>query len=563
MRELLLVLNVKANTLLKNLFDFRLQSIFKNLSSFVIFGGVALVVFFLARASTMYLISHAHIGQFLFHRFLSMLLYVFFVTVNIGNLIVCYATLYKSDEVTFMMGLPISHEKIFLLKFVDNFFYSSSTLVLLGLSWFLGYGSCYDMPWYFYFTAVFLVFLPFMLIAAILAVLLLMGLMKVASRFGIRSLMAGAVVVYLSSVFFYFRLTNPVKLVQEVMRYYPDVNRYFGYLDAPTSKALPSYWVSEFLYWSVVGDPARALPWFALLLLVAAGLMVLAALLAKRIYYDSWLAASDARAARISWTQNVRLRFMEFGRVRFFPPHVDAFLKRDFWVFFRDPGQWLHLVLLLVLLLVFIVSLGSLELRSAQPLLQVTSFLVVFLFNGFLLASVLLRFVFPAVSLESESFWCVRSSPVSLNKLYFYKLGVSSILILMIAEALAIASTTLLRNDPVLVGVSAITMALVGLALTGLNLGAGAYFATFRERNPIRVASSQGASLTFLGSMFYLSFIAMVLLIPLKRLIDYSVIRGQMIAETLYLPLAVIALLSLLVFSVSTGVGLRAIRRDY
>jgi hypothetical protein len=106
-------------------------------------------------------------------------------------------------------------------------------------------------------------------------------------------------------------------------------------------------------------------------------------------------------------------------------------------------------------------------------------------------------------------------------------------------------------------------MGLVGLALTGLNLGAGSYFAAFKERNPIRVASSQGASLTFLGSMFYLSFIAVLLLIPLKRLIDYSVIRGQMTGGTIYLPLAVVALFSLLVFGASTVVGLRAMRRDY
>jgi len=562
MRELLLVLNVKANVLLKSLLDFRPQSLIKNFSSFLIFGGVALGVFFLARESTNYLIHQAHIGQFLYHRFLSMLLYVFFVTVNLGNLIVCYASLYKSDEVTFMMGLPISHEKIFLLRFVDNFFYSSSTLVLLGVSWLLGYGSCYDMPWYFYFTAVFLVFLPFMLIAAILAVLVLMGLMKLASRTGVRPLISGVIVVYLASVFVYFRLTNPVKLVQDVMKYYPDVNRYFGYLDAPSSKALPNHWVSEFLYWSVIGDPARALPWFFLLLLVAAGLMVLAAILAKSMYYSSWLAASDARAVRGPRTRTLRLRFMEFG-TRIFPPKLDAFLKRDFWVFFRDPGQWLHLLLLLVLLLIFVISLGSLELKTGQPMLQVTSFLVVFLFDGFLLASVLLRFVFPAVSLESESFWCVRASPVSLTRLYFYKLGSSLFLVLLLAEVLAIASTTLLGNNRVLVWVSACAMALVGLALTGLNLGAGAYFAAFKERNPIRVASSQGASLTFLGSMFYLSFVAVLLLIPLKRFLDYAIVRGQVMTESLYLPLGVIALLSLLVFGLSTGVGLRAIRRDY
>jgi Putative ATP-binding cassette len=111
--------------------------------------------------------------------------------------------------------------------------------------------------------------------------------------------------------------------------------------------------------------------------------------------------------------------------------------------------------------------------------------------------------------------------------------------------------------------VSAIAMALVSLALTGLNLGAGAYFASFKERNPIKVASSQGASLTFIASMFYLSFVAVLLVIPLKRLIDYSLIRGRMAPQTLILPLAVVGLFSLLVFAVSTSMGLRAIRRDY
>src|SRR5512135_1893420 len=186
MRQLLLVFNVKAHSFWKSTLDLRPQSLIKNLSSVVIFGGFAVGIFFLARGATAYLIQQAHIGQFLFHRFLSMLLYVFFITVNLGNMIVCYATLYKSEEVNFLMGMPISHEKIFLIKFVDNFFYSSSTLTLLGLAMLLGYGSLYNLPWQFYFFTMFAVLFPFMLIAGILAVMVLMGLLKVASRIGIR-----------------------------------------------------------------------------------------------------------------------------------------------------------------------------------------------------------------------------------------------------------------------------------------------------------------------------------------------------------------------------------------
>ena len=563
MHELMLVLNVKAGRFLKTLLDVRAQSVLKNLSSILIFGMVAVGVFFLARGATLYLIQQAHIGQFLYHRFLSMLLYVFFVTVNLGNMIVCYATLYKSEEVTFLMGLPLSHEKVFLLKFVDNFFYSSSTLTLLGLSWLLGYGSCYDMPWYFYFAAIFLVFLPFMLIAALLAVLFLMGLIRIAARIGIRWLLAGIAALYLSAIYAYFKITNPVQLVEDVMRYYPDVNQYFGFLDSPVAKLLPNHWVSEFLYWSVIGEPQRALPWFFILLLVLLGLVIVSAFLARRYYYPSWLAVSDARAMRGPATAGKVPAILGLGEARYLPAQTDAFVKRDLWLFLREPSQWLHLVLILVLLLVFIVSLGSLELRLTQPLLQVSSFLVVFLFNGFLVSSVLLRFVYPAVSLEGEAFWSVRSAPVSLGRLYLYKLGFALAGSLIIGEILSVASVALLRDDSLLIMVSAVSMAFVTLGLTGLYLGAGAYFATFREKNPIRVASSQGASLTFLMSMVFLGLTAAVMVTPLKRYFDLLIIRGLASSDWVYLPVGVIAVFSLLVFSVSTAVGLRAIRRDF
>lgn len=563
MRELVLVLNVKAHILLKNLFDLRFQSVVKNLSSLIIFGGVAVGVFFLSRLSTLYLIQEAHIGQFLYHRFLSMLLYVFFVTVNLGNMIVCYATMFKSDEVKFLMGLPISHEKIFLLKFVDNFFYSSTTLTLLGLSWLLGYGSTYNMPWTFYFVAMFLVFLPFMLISGLLAVLILMGMIKVATRVGIRVLLAALVGVYLLVVYLYFQMTNPVQLVQEVMKYYPDVNQYFGYLDAPASRFLPNHWVSEFLYWSVRGEPEAALPWFFILVLVMLALMIIAALLAHKYYYTSWLSASDAQSFRLVRSGASRFRFLQLAKAGRFERQLDVMMKRDFLMFFREPSQWLHLMLMSALLLVFLVSLSALELRLTQPLLQTTSFLVVFLFNGFLVASLQLRFVFPAISLEGEPFWCVRSAPVSLRKLYLFKMVIALVLVVVIAESLVAASTYLLRSDPILVRFVLATMGSIAVGLTGLNLGAGAYFAAYREKNPIRIASSQGASLTFLASMSYLSFCAMIIVLPLKRYFDNLILRGWLTTDWMVLPIVLVAVLSVVVFAVSTGVGLRAFHRDF
>ena len=268
-----------------------------------------------------------------------------------------------------------------------------------------------------------------MLTAGLIAVIVLMLLIRVASRVGVRWLLAGIMAIYLSAIYIYFSAVNPVSLVQEVMKHYPDVNADFGYLDPPFVRYLPNHWVSEFLYWTVSGEPARATWHLVTLFCILVTLLLAAWLVARSYYYPSWMNASEARSPGAGRSGFLPVRFMEFGREGMLRRTPDALLRRDFWVFFREPSQWLHLLLMLVLLLVFLVSMSSLDLRLTQPFLQTVSFLVVFLFDGFLIASISLRFVFPAMSLEGDAFWCVRSAPVSMRKLYWQKFITSFLLI--------------------------------------------------------------------------------------------------------------------------------------
>jgi len=563
MRELNLVLNAKAQGLLHRTFDFRFRAFAKDLASILIFGGFIIGMFFVGRTATIYLLNQAYIGQFLFHRFLSMILYLLFVTVNLGNVIVCYATLYRSEEVTFLMGLPISHGNIFLAKFVDNFFHSSSTLVMLGMAMLLGYGSVFNMPWHFYFLTMFAVVLPFMLIAGLIAVMTLMALIKVAARIGIRWLLTLSVGTYLLAVYGYFSLTNPVGMMQEVMKQFPNVHGYYAHLDPAFSAFLPNHWVTEFLYWSVNGNNARALPYLLTLNLVFVGLLVSASLVARRIYYRSWLAASDARATRGPTISIPAGGILEFGSKRFFRPVADAILRRDIWLFVREPGQWLHVVVMVFILCASLVSIDSLNLKSSRPLFQMLSFLGIFLFNGFLVASVALRFVFPSVSLEGETFWCVRSSPVDLNRLYWQKfLGLLAV-VLVVGETLVVVSGRVADFNPDLVTLAVVSMAFVALTLTSLHMGGGAYFADYKERNAIRVASSQGASLTFLLSIFYIMVTVTILWVAANQYFEALILRKTPPSTWLSWPVAFIGLISLLASIATTWLGVRCFRRDY
>jgi hypothetical protein len=54
----------------------------------------------------------------------------------------------------------------------------------------LGYGSVFGVSWHFYLFTAFFIILPFMLIAGIIAVMVLMSIIKLVSRIGVRWVLA-------------------------------------------------------------------------------------------------------------------------------------------------------------------------------------------------------------------------------------------------------------------------------------------------------------------------------------------------------------------------------------
>lgn len=542
---------------------FRSSDLPANGASILVFGGFAVGMFLLSRTCSLYLLNHAHVGLFLMHRLLSMVLYVLFITVNLGNVVVFYATFYRSEEVAFLMAMPIRQERIFLVKFFDNIVSSSLTLVLIGVALVSGYLSAFPLPWHVYLSSVLFVLLPLMLLASILAIGILLGLVAVASRLGARRLLALTILVYVGAVYLYFKLTNPEQFLTMVVKRFPVVNAYFSSEDPPFVGLLPSHWVSQYLYWTIMGKGGQA----AAYLLTLWGATCVAGsalwLLARKVYYRSWLAASLESPVPVPRTRSRGIPFLRLERHSIGSRQTDVVLKRDFWMFFREPGQWVHLMLMGVLLGVFLTSVSSLDVPWSQPVARTVSFLTLLMFNGFLLASIALRFVFPAVSLEGDAFWCLRSAPIDLGSLYRRKFFGSFVPILAAAQVLSAVSAGLTREVFFLIVAGTVTMGCVAFAMTGLHLGAGSVFAQFHEKNPVRVASSRGATLTFFLSMVYLMMVTVILALPVYRFFETMSRTGSTSPGWMYIPLAAIAGLSLIVTTMSTMVGVRSFGRDH
>jgi ABC-2 type transport system permease protein len=519
--------------------------------------------------------------------------------VSLGNMVVSFATLYKSQEVNFLLTLPISFQKIFIVKFFDNFFYSSSTMFLIGSAVLLGYGTYFKLSWYFYPFALLGLMVPFMLIAASFSVLLLMALIRIATPSNFKKLAALIVVLYGIAGYLYFKLTNPTKLFDDVMAYFPHINQYLSNLDPPFARFLPNQWVADILYFISSGNSERSVPLIVILILTALGFLVVLMLLSAKLYYPSWIRAgelknqkskskiqkgrsfkfqvqSSSRNSKLETltpkletlnpkpkTQNPKPEtFFDFRQPSFFSSQIESLLKRDYAQFFREPSQWIHLVVMILLIGVFIFSMLRMNLFFRNALLASAAYLVVFSFDSFLISSMTVRFVFPMVSLEGSAFWAVKSAPLSLRTLFWQKFFTAFIPLLFISEVLVILSTHAFPVDAFVVWITAFVILIASFTLTSMGIGIGAYFANFAEKNPIRIASSQGASLTLLVALVYQTILVSILFVPLFQYFDARLKGESVEASSFTIPLLVLVVLSSVLSAVILWGGQRSLRRD-
>ena len=130
---------------------------------------------------------------------------------------------------------------------------------------------------------------------------------------------------------------------------------------------------------------------------------------------------------------------------------------------------------------------------------------------GFVMATVAVRFVFPAVSAEGAAFWIIRTAPISLRDFLWSKFWTGLVPVLVLTECLIVAGNELLGVDPFLKQVSAVAIVFMAFALVGLATGLGARYPRFAADNPSQVAGSYGGvAFMILAVLFILVMIGLL-----------------------------------------------------
>ncbi len=561
------ILKYKFLSFIKSTFDRRWVTAVRGFGSLAVFGAFSIAAYLLAFAVTKSMIEQTRIGLFVYHRFISMMLFVLFVSVNMGNIIVSYATLYKSSEVGYLFTKPVSFTQIFVLKFLDNFLYSSATFFLMVFMALLGYGAYFGYSALTFLTVMFLVLLPYLFLSACVAVLILMSLMKVASRWGFRKVMAGLALSYIALVALFFKYSNPIELVQFGQRLNLDVNASVMGVDSGILANLPNAWVSNVLFYIARGNSSVAFVHGARLFLLTAAIFGVVLFVAHRFYYKSWLVTFEFQARSNTVESGKRMKVFDFRRSSSLPSQMEVLLKKEYFQFFRESSQWIHLALMIVLVGVFALSVANVNLKLRVTEIQTVGYLILYAFGGFLSCSLALRFLFPAISIEGRSFWTQLSAPLDLKKPYFIKFIIGFLIVLALALLVAVFSNApfvrMSERRPILMYFGVYSAFWVSLTLVSLNLGLGGYFANFNEKNPIRIASSQGATLTFLMSLVYLMALVSIIIIPLTEYFQSLFQFLSFDISAIVAPATTLYMLSAALSAFALVVGLRSLQRDF
>lgn len=475
----------------------------------LLFGAVGLVVCATLFAGsfwlTLQLDAYEELGDFLLRLGLSWVFLTFLSFLAFSGVVTALSTFFMSDDLRLLLAAPVAGRRLFHARFFRTVGQASWMVVIFLMPVLLGVGVARCAPIGFYLTAA-LTIPPFAVIPVALGSAITLLLVNVFPARRARDILMLMGLLFAASLVLLLRYVRPEQLLR--VESLPDVMGFFTTLQSPITPMLPSFWAGETLFASLQGglDLVHA----GALWTTALGMTVLLGAANERWYFSGFSKAQEARAARFT-----RLAILDRLTPRLpLAPVRRHLLVKDLKVFLRDVTQWSQLLLLCALVLVYLYNFRVLDLDRVPYMSGVIKNVYAFVnlgMAGLVMATVAVRFVFPAVSAEGEAFWIIRSAPIALADFLWSKFWTGFVPVLVLTELLTIVANELMGVDPFLKVVSALAVVFMSLALVGLATGLGARYPRFRADNITQVAGSYGGVMFMVGAVLFLAVMIVLL----------------------------------------------------
>ncbi len=463
----------------------------------LLFGAVGLIfwagIFIIFYRILAYFQGVAEFGDILARKLMSMVLVTLFSLLIFSSIITSLTKLYLSKDLVLVHSMPVSTSKIFLARWFESTLDSSWMVIIYSLPVFLSYGVVYKAGLFFY-TIVCLTILPLCLIASGVSALVVVMVAVFLPAGRLRTFFVFLGFVLFVILIMAFRLIRPERLVNPDA--FTSVILYLKSLETPGSPFLPTTWIFDSIQAALTGLMSSAIFDLILTWSFTVTLIFVITWISGVTYFTGYSKAQTT-AGRLFPFRGPRGRRSAYILNHLSGP-ARAFVVKEIKTFFRDQTQWPQIFLIVALIAVYLYNFSVLPFTKSPIGTIYLQNLFSFLNMGlatFVLTAVAARFVYPAVSIEGEAFWIVRSSPIQIRTLLWIKFAVYYLPLLLLAEILIVVSNILLHVAPFMMVLSVTTVFFMVPGIVSMGVGFGAAYPAFQSENPAQSVTSFGGLL--------------------------------------------------------------------
>jgi ABC-2 type transport system permease protein len=456
------------------------------------------------------------VGPLLTERLIFLLFFFFFLMLVISNAAICGISIFRREETSWQLSLPMPHSSIVLWKTVESLLLSSWGLILLSAPILAAFGRAFDVGPAFYVMCLPAV-VALIAIASNVSTWLLLFVVRCYRGWWLRAAVLAGLVLF-AIILWRMNDTKGTKMISGDVA--SNVNYLLRNTQLCTHPLLPSSWVAEVVISSGKGVFDRA--WFYNLTLLSYALVVwlVTQWAAQKFFYTAWnhsLARSEqqrtGRSAAVYQGGRARVWWLP-GLAR----HTRALVMKDARTFLREPMQWGQCALIFGLLLLYTANLRHIDTGYRDSMWNtITSYLNLTV-CCLAMSTLTTRFVFPQFSLEGQRLWILGLAPFPLTQVLRQKLFLNLAAALPITTLLVVVSSISLKLElhRAAFFVAAIVMQTIGLNTLALSLGA--VMPNLKETNAAKIVSGFGGTLCLVLSFFYIASSIGILIIPAVKM---------------------------------------------
>src|SRR5688572_28305617 len=385
----------------------------------LLFGSVAALVcgtlYYGAYWLTSQLAAYAEFGDYLLRLVLSWVFMAFLAFLAFSGIVTALSTFCLSDDLRLLLASPVEARRFFFARFTRTVGSASWMVVIFVAPVLIGIGHGRCAPASFYAMALTTI-VPFAIIPVAVGTGCTFLVVNVFPARRARDLLLLMGLVFAAGIVLLLRFIQPERLLR--VESLPDITDFFATLQSPITPLLPSFWAGEALFAGLQGS----VDWLhqAALWSTAGAFTVLLSGAHERWHFTGYSRSQEAPKTRFAHFRalDVIASALPLSAVR------RQLLVKDVKVFLRDVSQWVQLLPLLALVLLYLYNFQVLDLERMTFIGGFVKNIYAFVnlgMAGFVMATVAVRFVFPAVSAEGAAFWIIRTSPISMHDFLWSK----------------------------------------------------------------------------------------------------------------------------------------------